>query len=216
MQLFDRITRINDRLASILLWIGGAGLVLMTVIVGWQVFARYVLNASPNWSEQLTLLLMIWYALLAAAAGFQQDFHIRIAALHARLPERGARSLRLVVEALIVAVGLLFIVWGFDLAATVRTHVIPALGLSRFWAYLPLPIAGAFITLFAGTRLLGEILRPGFAAHDEPTAGEQAASDDPEVVPTVRESRASHKPRKPDHPPTRGASRTRRRHEDDI
>ncbi|ANY20227.1 Sialic acid TRAP transporter permease protein SiaT [Tsuneonella dongtanensis] len=166
--MLERLTRFNDRLAQFLMWIGGAGLVLMTAIVGWQVFARYVLNNSPSWAEQLTLLLMLWYALLAAAAGFQQGFHIRIAALQARLPERQARWLRIVVEALVVMTGVLFVVWGIQLAETVRTHTIPSLSLSRAWAYLPLPIAGACIVLFSATRLVGEIVRPGFAAHKDP------------------------------------------------
>lgn len=213
--MLDRMTRLNDRLAAWLLWLGGAGLVAMTLIVGWQVFARYVLNDSPSWSEQTTLLLMIWYALLAAAAGFQQGFHIRIGALQARLPERAARPLRLLVEALIVAVGALFIIWGIELAETVRTHVIPSLGISRFWAYLPLPITGAFVMLFAGTRLAGEIVRPGFAAHEEPDDIEHEPADDPEVASTIRESRASHDPRKPASKPEPGVSRKAPRPEDD-
>lgn len=198
----ERVTGFNDRLARALLWLGGAGLVAMTGIVGWQVFARYVLNDSPSWSEQLTLLLMIWYALLAAAAGFQQGFHIRIAALETRVRPSFARALRMVGEGFVFLAGLLFLVWGFELTALVRTHVIPSLGLSRAWAYAPLAIVGALVMLFAGTRLAGEILRPGWTEYRAPDGMEHEPGDDPDVASTIREARAARDPRQPEGPPS--------------
>lgn len=46
------------------LYIAGVGMVAMTLIVGWQVFARYILNDSPSWSEPLSLHLMSWFIML--------------------------------------------------------------------------------------------------------------------------------------------------------
>ena len=198
--MLDRVTAFNDGLARVLLAIGGAGLVAMTLIVGWQVFARYILNNSPSWSEQLTLLLMIWYAMLAAAAGFQQGFHIRIAAFQTQASASGARSMRLLVEALVMASGVLFIAWGIELATIVRKHVIPSLGLSRAWAYAPLPLVGMCMVLFAGTRLVGEVMRPGWTEEAEQDSADHEPEDDPKVAATLRASRASHDPRKPSGP----------------
>ncbi len=165
--MIARLTYYNGYLAKLLLWIGGAGLFAMTLIIGWQVFARYVLNASPSWAEQLSLLLMIWYALLAAAAGFHEGFHIKIIALQAGASTRNARILRIVAEIVVVMSGAMMVVWGLDLTYIISSHVIPSLGISRSWAYAPLPIAGALIVLFSGTRLAGELLYPGFTAEDE-------------------------------------------------
>lgn len=176
--MLARLNAFNDRLASGLLWLGGAGLCAMTAIVGWQVFARYVLNDSPNWSEQLTLLLMLWYALLASAAGFQKGFHIRIIAGQVALGEKRARQLRMLVELLVVTTGLLCLIPGLTMAQLFATHSIPSLGISRFWAYMPIPVAGAFIILFGATRLYGEIVQPGWtrpADIDDAAAGPEAA-----------------------------------------
>ena len=65
----DRLARLSAATSQFARWFAGAGLLVMTLIISWQVFARYVLNASPPWAEQASLLLMIWYVLLAAAAG---------------------------------------------------------------------------------------------------------------------------------------------------
>ena len=62
------LAKVTHHAADWLLKAAGLGLVLMTVIVGWQVFGRYVLNSSPSWSEQAALTLMIWYVFLFLAA----------------------------------------------------------------------------------------------------------------------------------------------------
>src|SRR5210317_452457 len=66
----------NRTLSRTCIWSSGFGLVLMTIIIGWQVFARYVLNDTPHWSEKFCLLLMIYFILFAAAAGVRDGSHI--------------------------------------------------------------------------------------------------------------------------------------------
>jgi hypothetical protein len=36
--------------SNLLIKLGAAGLVVMTAIISWQVFGRFVLNSSPSWS----------------------------------------------------------------------------------------------------------------------------------------------------------------------
>ena len=38
----------------------GVALVVLTVIFGWLVFRRYVLNATPTWVAQVALLVVIF------------------------------------------------------------------------------------------------------------------------------------------------------------
>ena len=164
--MLDRLNAFNGFASRILLLIGAAGLVAMTLIIGWQVYARYVLNASPSWAEQLSLILMIWYALLAAAAGFHEGFHIKILALQNASGESRARMLRLMAEAVVVLSGVMMVIWGLELTAIISGHSIPSLGISRAWAYVPLPLSGALIILFAGTRFYGEMIRPGWTREE--------------------------------------------------
>ena len=155
------------RLASRTLLVAGAlGLIAMTAIIGWQVFARYVLNASPSWSEQASLVLMIWYVSFAAAAGVKEGFHIRVGALVNLLPETQARWLNVFAQAVVTAVGIAMAVWGGELIVRTWEHVIPTLGIPRGFAYLPLPVSGALIALFALENIL-EILDPAAAGEAE-------------------------------------------------
>lgn len=142
-----------DRLADILAKIGAVGLLFMTLVVGWQVFGRFVLESSPSWSEQTALVLMIWYVFLAAGAGVWERFHIRIEILEQRFDQATRRRLRIAIHALIAMLGLVLLVFGAQMVWLVRDHVIPSLGVSRAFAYIPIPLTGALIAIFSIGRI---------------------------------------------------------------
>lgn len=154
--MLESLSRFTHASATWLLRIAAAGLVLMTVIIGWQVFARYVLNASPSWSEQASLFLMIWYVSFAAAAGVREGFHIRIVALEDALGPRKKRYLRFVSDGIVGLCGVGMLIWGSALVVQTWSFAIPSLGLPRGLAYLGLPIAGLLITVFSVERILEE------------------------------------------------------------
>lgn len=154
--MLDLLSKVTHRASEALLKIGAAGLVLMTAIVGWQVFGRYVLNSSPSWSEQASLTLMIWYVSFAAAAGVREGFHIRITAIEDIAPKRMKRVMRIGADLVVAFCGVAMAIWGAELVAKTWSHVIPSLGIPRGLAYLGLPISGVLIALFALERLLEE------------------------------------------------------------
>ena len=140
-------------ISRILIAFGAFGLLVMTAIIGWQVFGRFVLNSSPSWTEQASLIMMIWYVMFAAAAGVHEGFHIRIALLEEKFGERARPVLRL--TALVIAIiGLVLLVYGAQLCWAVRANVVPSLGVSRAVAYIPLPVSGLLMTLFALPQIL--------------------------------------------------------------
>lgn len=142
-----------NTVSRLLVAFGALGLLAMTAIISWQVFGRFVLNSSPSWTEQASLILMIWYVMFAAAAGVHEGFHIRIALLEEKLGARAKPVLRL--TALIVAVlGLVLLVYGAQLCWAVRGNVVPSLGVSRAVAYIPLPVSGLLMTLFAIPQII--------------------------------------------------------------
>ena len=55
---------LNDSLEEFLMV---ASLLLMTLIMGIQVFSRYVLGASLSWSEELTRYIFVWAGFLSVS-----------------------------------------------------------------------------------------------------------------------------------------------------
>jgi TRAP-type C4-dicarboxylate transport system permease small subunit len=140
---------LSGRLSRYTRWFACAGLLIMTAIIGWQVFARYVLNASPAWAEQAALLLMIWYVMFAAAAGVREGFHIRIAVVENALPVGAQKLVRTLAHLLVALFGLAMLVWGTELVRETWEHDIPTLGLPRGVAYLPMPLSAILIVAFS-------------------------------------------------------------------
>ncbi len=155
----ERLSRFTVVTADILVKLSASGLVLMTAIVGWQVFGRYVLNSTPSWSEEGALTLMIWFVSLAAAAGVRQGFHIRIVAVEDAVPAGVRKAMQLASNLVVAACGLAMLIWGGELVILTWDHVIPSLGISRGFACLGLPISGALMALYAVERAL-EVLYP--------------------------------------------------------
>ena len=58
--------------------VAGLCLVVITIIIPWGVFTRYVLNYGSSWPEPLAVLLMIWFSFTAAALCYRERLHISV------------------------------------------------------------------------------------------------------------------------------------------
>ena len=148
---------LSKMLSNLSLWFSALGLIGMTLIIGWQVFARYVLNAAPAWTEQAALFLMLWFILFASAAGVRENFHIRLS-LALDLSKGSTRTFLSLAGHFIVFLFGLSMAWnGAILVAETWQHVIPTLGLSRGTAYIPIVAAGALIAFFSAEHMAAEL-----------------------------------------------------------
>lgn len=137
------------RLADGVLLAAGLSLVIMALVEGWQVFARYVLNNSPSWTEPVALLCMKLAMMLGAAAGVRAQGHFGFfIAVHAAPPP--LRRVMLAFSRLIqAAIGIMLCIWGLRLCIANWEVALPGASLPQGVGYLPLSIGGALIALFA-------------------------------------------------------------------
>ena len=70
--------RLLDALCQVSLVVSGTAMVTLTVIFGWLVFGRYVLNATPTWVEQVSLLLVALIGFLGASTGVHERSHLGV------------------------------------------------------------------------------------------------------------------------------------------
>ena len=163
--------------------IDAAVIALMAVLVAdvvWQVLTRFVLRAPSPWSEELARILLIWLALLGAAAGFARGAHLGVDVLVARLPPRERAACELFVHVLVALFAAVVMLYGGGrlVAATLATRQVSAsLGIRMGYVYLAVPLSGAFILLVGVER----ILRASREAW--PTEGDSAATRQPDPPP---------------------------------
>jgi TRAP-type C4-dicarboxylate transport system permease small subunit len=126
----------------------------MTLVEAWQVFARYVLNNSPVWTEPVALLLMSAAMMFGAAAGVRSESHFGFfLALHVSPPR--VRTVLLSVARLVVAaIGLVLAFWGVVLLVDGWNTPMAGAPLPQGLYFLPIGLGGALIAVFALERLL--------------------------------------------------------------
>lgn len=144
---------LSDRFSSALIWLSSTGLTVMTTILCWQVFARYVLNASPAWTEQAALILMVWIVFLGSAAGIWDGFHIRIAEGVERMKPSFGKYAKVTANLLVIGFGLLLTIWGSELVLKTWTNQVPTLPFTRGMVYLVIPLSGLLMAIFAGLHM---------------------------------------------------------------
>ncbi|MBA5801152.1 MULTISPECIES: TRAP transporter small permease [Rhizobium] len=142
------------RLSNAALWLAGTGLVLMTVFVAWQVFCRYVLNDSPSWTEPGSVMLMSWFIFLGAAVGIRENNHLGFDVLLYVLPKSGKRVLRMISDIVILAFGAGMVWYGGALMSLTWNTILPSLGISGAFDYLPLAGGGVLAVIFSLERIV--------------------------------------------------------------
>jgi TRAP-type C4-dicarboxylate transport system permease small subunit len=141
------------RLSRVALVIAGAGLVLMTLFVAWQVFGRYVLNQSPSWTEPASIMLMSWFIFLGAAVGVRDNVHLGFDVLLYVLPPGAKGALRMITDFIVLAFGLGMIWYGSQLVGLTWHTVLPSLGISGSFDYFPVVAGGLLFCIFALERI---------------------------------------------------------------
>lgn len=147
--------RAMDAIHGACLFVAGACLVIITLIVPYGVFTRYVLNSAASWPEPMAVLLMIVLSFLSAVVCYREYLHIGVGVLPAFLDEPAKTYLGWLLEICMLATNLFMLRWGIKLVqATWYQSIAEFPIVSVGAAYLPIPIGGALTTLFVIERFL--------------------------------------------------------------
>ena len=79
-------SRLLDHIASGSMILAAFALVIMTLVQAWQVFARYVLNDSPGWTEPVALLFMSLAVMFGSAVAVRRETHFAFLTLRDAMP----------------------------------------------------------------------------------------------------------------------------------
>lgn len=120
----------------------------MVVIMGVQVFMRYVLSNSLAWPEELTRYLFIWFVFLGISYGIKNNVHLKVDLLEVILP--GCKQVLCLVQDLLFLVFCLIMVQpslsGVSLLMD-SGQTSPAMQVPMFLIYISL-LAGFLLAIF--------------------------------------------------------------------
>ena len=150
----ERYIRLMDALNRACVFVAGACLIVITVIIPYGVFCRYVLNSAASWPEPMAVLLMIVLSFLSAVVCYREYLHIGVGLLPNALNGRSKVLLGWVIELCMLGTNVFMLWYGIKLIQVTWYQSIAEFPLlSVGVAYLPIPIGGAITLLFVIERL---------------------------------------------------------------
>lgn len=184
----DRIKPVYDWTEKLLMFICKILLIVDILIASYTVLGRYCTQLAtdhpdtlgwlgifkdPAWSEEVILSCMAYMAVLAAALAIRHNSHIRMTALDRYLPGGVIKALDIVADmaVLTLAVVMLVVGWQYTTTLGARGTYVSMPWLSRFWMYLPVPMAGLFMIVFEIEALYNHV--KAFFVKDGEKEGEQ-------------------------------------------
>ena len=146
--------RAMDYLYRACVLVGGTALVLISAVIPYAVFTRYVLNSAASWPEPLGILLTIVLTFIGAAAAYRVDLHMNVAYFANQLPPPWRRLLDLLVQLLMAVIAIFMMIWGERLVeVTWHNSIADFPSLSVGVTYLPIPVGGGCLLLFIIERI---------------------------------------------------------------
>ncbi len=157
--VLKQFIRIVDVINKIIGWVLALALGVMTVLIFWQVFARYVVGNSLTFSEEVSRFLMIWMTFLGAAYAIRQGTLIAVDIL----PDftKGKLSKAIKITSYLVALIFYFVLikFGWEMSQSVSFQTSPAISISMFWPMLATSVGGVLMFINTIAVLIEEIFR---------------------------------------------------------
>jgi len=149
------LRRAMDGLYLLCVIVAGTAFVLISAVIPWAVFTRYVLNSAASWPEPTAVLLTIMLTFIGAAACYRRRQHMNIAYFTSLLPGPGQRLSAIASELIVGAMAVFMAYYGANLVEATWYNTIGDFPfLSVGVTYLPIPVGGVLLLLFVIERLL--------------------------------------------------------------
>ncbi|GAA1749555.1 MULTISPECIES: TRAP transporter small permease [Streptomonospora] len=200
------VLRVLDRTTDTLALTALAAVVL---VVTWQVFGRYVLQASPRWGSEVALILLAWVGYLGIAIGLREHTHIGVTFITDRLPPRLRTAVETLTPLAFLAFALYLVFQGWQFTVSTAGTSLPATGLPSSVQYAVMPVTGVLVAVYSLLQLVGiDTRRDTRPSGGEDGAHDIAAAPGSEAVPISGDGLTAGAARSAGPAQTRGAETT--------
>ncbi|MBB5509078.1 TRAP transporter small permease [Paraburkholderia atlantica] len=152
---------IDDLVLKITLFLCGGLLLTMVCVAGLGVVFRFILQDSLSWSDELAAYLFVWLTCLGAAAGAKLRVHPEVRVLADRCPPIFAQTLADLTDCVVLALGVVFVMYGGEMLELMGTETATSLPVSMVYPYLSIPVCGALLVFHSAVRIAVSHLAPG-------------------------------------------------------
>ena len=129
----------------------------MTVIFSWLVYGRYVLNSTPTWVEQVSLLLVVLIGFIGAAIGIHRKTHLGVSYFRDLSTPWLQITFDIIAQIMLIIFGYVMMIYSYKLAVFKWSTQIPLIHLPEGLRAVPIMLCGGLILLFSIGHILNYI-----------------------------------------------------------
>jgi len=129
-------------------------IVIDVIVLAAGVFFRYVLHAALIWSDELALILFLWFSMFGAVAAMRRGTHMRLSLVAQKAGPEKAKWFDAIASVVVALFCLEMIVASKQVFIVELNQLTPALMLPRSWLVAPVIIAMALLLVLAIVRLI--------------------------------------------------------------
>jgi TRAP-type C4-dicarboxylate transport system permease small subunit len=141
-------------------YISSVILIIVTLITFVQVVMRFVFDAPFSWSEEVTLMFLVWFGYLCMAIDIYTDDHAALYFLYNRMSPVLRKGADLFRHGLLVWFFVEMIKYGWMLTKLNLPKPQPATRFSQGWLYAPLVVGGVLMLIYSLVNFISTILKP--------------------------------------------------------
>lgn len=150
--------------------------VVITITAG--IISRYIFNSPFDWTEELCTILFIWLSFLGAGVASAKRRHVAVDFITGKLPARYMNLVRIVTNALIIALMVLIACGSVILLPQMSSHTSTALNIPKLYYYLPIAIVSIYMTLVYTAELIEAVQAYGLKHKEVKTVEVNAVYND--------------------------------------
>ncbi len=161
--IFEKLDKAKPIYDAVEYWTMFVCKVLLSIdilVTGYVVVARWIpALPSTSWSEEIVLTCMAYMAVLSAAVAIRRGTHIRMTAFDRMLPPKFIIVTDFIADigVLILAVLMIVVGWKYAINIGAKGTYVTLTSVSKFWMYLPVPLAGFAMVVFQVELLYNHI-----------------------------------------------------------
>lgn len=122
------------------------------LITAWSILGRYIpFIKSPGWGEEAVLTMMVYMAVLSATLAIRNRAHIRMTAFDKYMSKKNLLISDMISDIAVFVLGVFLFVYGMKICISplaMLGRYVSMPGLSKFWQYFSVPVAGAGMVVF--------------------------------------------------------------------
>lgn len=141
-----RISRILGRILKYGTLISTLGLI-GTVLL--QIFARFLLESAPSWTEEASRFLFIYAISFASGLAMKQNYYVHLDLIFNKLSPKGQQLLEFLIASLVVLLFGIFTFFSVQFISLGHAETSPSMRIPMSFAFLSMFVMGISISFFA-------------------------------------------------------------------